>query len=145
VVVDASVAIKWLIPDRADEADTDKALALLSAIQDGSVQLIQPPHWLAKVAAVLARLSPNTVDDDVSDLHALELPVLDTPGMYLTAWELSRSLGQHLFDTLYHAVALEVDDTSLITADECYYRKASARGAISLLGSLRFPGGETGE
>jgi predicted nucleic acid-binding protein len=142
LVVDASVAVKWLLPDRADEADSEQALALLFGIRKGTVELIQPPHWLAEVAAVLARLSPDTIDDDVGDLYALELPVLDTPEMYLTACELARSLGHHLFDTLYHAVALEVKDTSLVTADEHYYRKASVRGSIVLLNSFSLPGGE---
>ena len=145
IAVDASVVIKWLLPDRADEADSERALALLSGIREGTVELIQPPHWLAEVAAVLARLSPDTVDDDVSDLYAMELPVLDAPGLYLTACELARSLGHHLFDTLYHAVALEVEDAVLITADEHYYRKASARGSIVLLSSFSPPGREAGE
>ena len=139
IVVDASVAIKWLLPDRSNEADSDQALALLSGVREGTVDLIQPPHWLAEVAAVLTRLSPQTVDDDVSDLYALEIPVLDTPGMYLTACELARSLGHHLFDTLYHAVALEMDATFLVTADQQYYRKASARGAIVLLSGFAPP------
>ena len=144
LVVDASVAIKWLLPDRAGEDDSDRALALLSAVRAGTVELIQPPHWLAEVAAVLARLSPDTVDDDVRDLYAMGLPVLDTPGMYLTACELARSLGHHLFDTLYHAVALEVKGASLVTADEHYHRKACARGSVILLESFSPAGGEPG-
>jgi predicted nucleic acid-binding protein len=140
IAVDASVVIKWLLPDRADEADSDRALALLSGIREGALEPIQPPHWLSEVAAVLARLTPDTVDDDVGDLYAMELPVLDTPGMYLTACELARSLGHHLFDTLYHAVALEVEGALLVTADEHYHRKACARGAIVLLSSFSPPG-----
>jgi predicted nucleic acid-binding protein len=140
IVVDASVVIKWLLPDRADQADSERALALLSGIQEGTLEAIQPPHWLAEVAAVLARLTPNTVDDDISDLYAMQLPVLDTPGIYLTACELARSLGHHLFDTLYHAVALEMEGALLVTADERYYRKASARGSIALLSNSSPPG-----
>jgi len=145
VVTDASVAIKWLLPDRGDEADSDKALALLDGIKAGTLDPVQPPHWLAEVAAVLARLSPETVDEDVLDLCALEFPVLDTPGLYLTACELARSLGHHLFDTLYHAVALEVAGATLVTADEHYYRKAAARGSIALLSSFSPPGPLAGE
>jgi hypothetical protein len=57
--VNASVAIKWLLPDRAGEADSDRALVLLWAVRAGTVELIQPPHWLAEATAVLARLSPD--------------------------------------------------------------------------------------
>jgi hypothetical protein len=42
-------------------------------------------------------------------------------------------LNHHVFDTLYHAVALSVPQTTLVTADETYYRKAQAFGAIRLL------------
>jgi len=45
---------------------------------------------------------------------------------------LSRQLGHHLFDTLYHAVAFE-EDTTLVIADERYYDKASVLGNIILL------------
>jgi predicted nucleic acid-binding protein len=136
LVVDASVAIKWLLPERDDEANSDKALALLAGVREGAIELIQPPHWLAEVAAALSRLSPATVEDDVVDLYALELPVLDTPTVYLTACELARSLNHHLFDTLYHAVALEAPNAALITADENYYRKGAVRGSITLLSSF---------
>jgi len=133
VVADASVMVKWLLPSGALEVGSDKAIALLSAVREGTIELIEPPHWLAEVAAVLARLSPQTLADDVADLYAMELPVLDTPGMYMTACELARNLGQHVFDTLYHAVALEMPSAMLITADERYYRKAFKRGSILLL------------
>jgi hypothetical protein len=104
IVVDASVAIKWLLPGREDEGDSDRALALLSRIRDGSLDIIQPPHWLAEIAAVLARLSPRTVNDDVADLYALELPVLDTPGMYLAACALARS--ESLGEWVDHSIEL---------------------------------------
>jgi predicted nucleic acid-binding protein len=131
--------LKWLLPSAEPEVDSDKAIALLSAVLEGTVDLIQPPHWLAEVAAVLARLSPQTAFDDVADLYAMELPVLDTPGVYLTACELARTLGQHVFDTLYHAVALETPSAILVTADERYYRKAVGCGSIVLLGRFTPP------
>jgi predicted nucleic acid-binding protein len=135
-VVDASVVVKWLAPDRTDEADSEIALGILSRVRDGTVELVQPPHWLAEVAAVLTRISPSTVMDDIADLYAMELPVLDSPEIYLAACELSSSLGQHLFDTLYHAVALHFDGTTLVTADERYYRKGASLGSIALLSDL---------
>jgi predicted nucleic acid-binding protein len=38
-----------------------------------------------------------------------------------------------MFDTLYHAVALHLTDTVLVTADRKYYEKASSLGRIVLL------------
>ena len=79
---------------------------------------------------MLSRLSPSTAELDVLDLWAMEAPVLATANVYLVASQLAIELQHHLFDTLYHAVALEADDAVLVTADERYYRKAQARGRI---------------
>ena len=47
--------------------------------------------------------------------------------------ELAIELKQHLFDTYYHAVALETADAMLITADERYLRAARTKGRIIYL------------
>ena len=54
VVIDASVALKWFFSAREDEAHVDNALEILRGIDDGKAQMVQPPHFLAEVAAVLA-------------------------------------------------------------------------------------------
>lgn len=130
IVVDASVTIKALLPENVREADSDRALDLWRRVREGRVWVCQPAHWLAEIAAVLARLSPDTVQDDVRDLHEMELPVLDTPAVYETACHLAVDLSHHLFDTLYHAVALNLDDGVLVTADESYRRKAVDWGRV---------------
>jgi predicted nucleic acid-binding protein len=45
-------------------------------------------------------------------------------------------LRHHLFDTLYHAVALE-RGASLVTADDAYFRKAYRLGGIVRLAEWR--------
>jgi len=40
------------------------------------------------------------------------------------------------FDTLYHAVALYQDNTTLVTADIIYFNKTSQEGKIILLSNL---------
>jgi predicted nucleic acid-binding protein len=47
------------------------------------------------------------------------------------ATQLAIETGRHLFDTLYHAVALEHDAATLVTADERYYSKAKRYGTIT--------------
>jgi predicted nucleic acid-binding protein len=129
VVVDASVVVKWLLPDSEREAPTEKALALLRSIRAGTVEPLQPPHWLAEVAAVLARLRPEIADSTLALLDALDLPVAADLAIYRRAARLATELGHHVFDTLYHAVALE-RGALLITADSRYQRKALHLGAI---------------
>jgi predicted nucleic acid-binding protein len=58
LVVDASVAIKWLIPQQPEEADVPQALVLLQKVEDGEIQLHQPPHFIAEVMGVIARICP---------------------------------------------------------------------------------------
>jgi len=130
LVVDASVSVKWFLPQHDDEQDTGRAMALLDALYGRKVRLFQPPHWLAETAAVITRISPETAVEDVIDLINLKVEIMEAPSIYLTACELSRELNHHLFDTLYHSVALNVRDAVLVTADERYFHKACDYGAI---------------
>ena len=133
VVADASVIVKWLLPAATQEQDMDAALSLLADFRDGKLLLREPPHWLAEVAAVLTRLCPHTADRDISDLHAMNVDVVDGIDVYRQASRLARSLNQHLFDTLYHAAALATPGATLITADHRYFRKAAPHGGLMLL------------
>jgi len=130
VVLDASVIVKWVFADRAEESHAFKALHILQLIKESRLSVVQPPHWLAETAAVIARLDPGRARKAVSLLYALELPVMTDVEVYQKACDLSTSLAQHLFDTLYHAVALHESGVMLVTADERYYRVAHRLGQI---------------
>ena len=133
LVVDASVVLKWLLDDPEAEEETARASELMRRVLAGEEELIQPNHWLAEVSAVLSRLSPDSAVQDVEMLHALELPIRDDASIYRRACQLSIELKQHVFDTLYHAVALETAEATLITADERYARAAAHLPGIVLL------------
>jgi predicted nucleic acid-binding protein len=111
----------------------DKATRLMEVILNGELPVLQPTHWIAEVGAVLARESPATAADDVTMLSALELPATDGPSVLRRGVELAVELKQHLFDTFYHAVALEHPDGVLITADERYLGAARTKGRIVAL------------
>ena len=130
IVVDASVVVKWLVQDPQREADTEKAERLLESVVKGEQPVLQPCHWISEVAAVLARTSSDTAADDAAMLCALELPLADEPAVLPRACELAIELKQHVFDTYYHAVALDTSDAVLVTADERYLRAARAKGRI---------------
>ncbi len=136
-VLDASVIVKWLIPESPIEHDVEQALALLAGLRDNTISVRQPPHWLAEVVAVGVRLKPDTITDDIADLQELGIfTETATQPIWETACSLSHRLHHHLFDTLYHAVALK-SDAVLITADEHYFRKAQNIGNILLLAGFR--------
>lgn len=136
LVVDASVAVKWFLHFRDDEAHAQQALDILAGLAEGAVQLIQPPHFIAEVAAVLATEKPDEALADLADLMELTWRQADEPLLSLDACELAIRLKHHVFDTLYHALALSTPGATLITADEAYYRKARSLGAICLLHDL---------
>jgi predicted nucleic acid-binding protein len=136
VVVDASVIVKWLLPDREEEENAGEALQVLQLIKASRLEVHQPPHWLAEAAAVVTRLCSDTAMDDIEDLCEMDFEILDSREVYLKACDLSFTLNHHLFDTLYHAVALNLPDAVLITADERYYRKAESVGHIVLLENI---------
>ena len=133
VVIDASVAVKWFVGASAGEPDVDRAMDVLRGIDEERLQLIQPPHFFAEVAAVLARVAPSGVRDNLHDLWRIRWDVEDSPSVYLLGVELAARLGHHLFDTLYHATAIHTEASTLITTDERYYAKARGQGRIRRL------------
>lgn len=139
VVVDASVAVKWFLQGNPDEQHTDRALRLLEQSVLGLLPMVQPSHFVAEVAAVLARLNPTGAQDDLFDLLYIRYRTLTSPEIYATALDLAMRYQHHLFDTLYHAVALHTPGAVLITADERYYAKAKLDGQISLLADFNLP------
>ena len=132
LVVDASVAVKWFIPDASREPDTDRAAMLPRSVKDGSVELLEPPHWMAEVAAVLTRLRPAIAGEAIDLMDAMELETAAHAGLHKCASRLAERLDQHLFDTLYHALAHE-SEAVLVTADNRYLRKARRVGRIAAL------------
>lgn len=134
-MLDASVALKWFFQQRPDEHGVEEALGVLNAMERGEVTLVQPPHFLAEMAAVLVREKGEDASEDLRDLQLLDWTTLDRSAVYGEAMRLARTYRYHLFDTLYHATALHVTDGRLLTADRRYYAKAAKEGQIELLGS----------
>lgn len=133
VVADASVALKWFLTDSLAEDHTDIALSIFEAAVLGRIQLFQPVHFIAEVAAVLARVKPTEAQSDLIDLIAIERRTVGNPKVYAHAVALATQLKHHLFDTLYHALALETPSAIFVTADRRYFTKAQHLGQIAWL------------
>ena len=76
-------------------------------------------------------------------VDAMELETTSDAEVYKHASRLAKQLNQHLFDTLYHAVAL-ANDALLVTADARYLRKATRVGNIVALDDWESPVGAAG-
>ena len=134
-VVDASVAVKWFAQGdwALSEEGVEPALDVLRASKTDALEFFQPPHFLAEVAAVLARLAPEKVQQNIDDLAALNITWAEPTVAYDRAIELSLQLKHHLFDTLYHALAFTIPGAVLVTADRRYFDKARHLGQIAWL------------
>jgi predicted nucleic acid-binding protein len=138
LVVDASVALKWFLRGHPTELHVEQAETVEAAIEQGATELFAPVHWTSEVISVLARTKPDSVDDALLFLRDVRPIVISGTPVLKRAADLSIDLNHHLFDTLYHAVALE-EGATLVTADEAYFNKAKELGAIQLLRDFRTP------
>jgi predicted nucleic acid-binding protein len=71
----------------------------------------------------------------IRPLSQAAIPVKATTPEYKLASQMALDLDHHLFDTLYHALALR-EQATLITADRRYFKKAADLGLINLLGDF---------
>ncbi|MBN8462567.1 MAG: type II toxin-antitoxin system VapC family toxin [Dechloromonas sp.] len=132
LTLDASVLLKWFF-QTPDESDFPQALAILNELRGGRAALIQPPHTLLEVAAVLIRKRPESIAADLDEVGAMLVDTtIEASRVLPHALHLAEALDHHLSDTLYHATAM-VADATLITADRRYFDKANSRGRILLL------------
>jgi predicted nucleic acid-binding protein len=138
-VVDASVAVKWFVAGNwaLREDHIDNALLLLHAAAQGSVHLLEPPHFMAEVAAVLARLKGDAALQDIDNLSALDITWAEPAQAVRHAVHLAIDLNHHVFDTLYHALALGTPGATLVTADRRHFDKCRHLGQVTWLPDWR--------
>ena len=132
VVVDASVAVKWVLRENGSDA----ADALLD--EDG---LIAPAIWLAEAANALwrrARMSEIAADEARERLLELQnAPVasIAIDAHIEQALMLATRLGHPVYDCLYLALAVR-QNTHVVTADRRFASAAAGElaGRVRLLG-----------
>ena len=136
VVVDASVAVKWLV----QEEHTEEAEELLRAWVDAGVPLAAPHFLPFEVANVLHKKSRRG-ELSVGDCVRQILQLLDTPFqlhqsalLHVRALELARQLQQGaVYDSHYLALAEQLD-CELWTADQRFHRATQGAWNVRLLG-----------
>jgi predicted nucleic acid-binding protein len=131
LVVDASVAIKWVVP----EPGSDAALALLRG------RLLAPDLLIAECANILwkkARLGEHTQAEALVAARLLEhtdIELAPIRPLLQRATELSIALRHPAYDCFYLALA-ETRGCPLVTADERLRLRAQAYGRSAHVLSL---------
>jgi predicted nucleic acid-binding protein len=133
IVIDASVALKWVLPEAHSEA----------AAKLQSEQLISPEFWLLEAANVLWRRhrrgeftaeQANVRLRELVNAPVAPLPIEPYVG---AALQLATAINHPVYDCLYLAVAVQ-SATYVVTADRRFAAAAQQPeldGRVRLLGS----------
>jgi predicted nucleic acid-binding protein len=128
-VVDASVVVKWFLPEPSRPA----ALRLLRHYQDDDIQLFAPALVILEVSSVFCKrirrgqMSTASAKEGYQFLK-IHAPILvDDEELIDVAMTLALASGQSVYDCLYLALALR-QRCEMITADEKFH--AAVTGAF---------------
>ncbi len=115
LIVDASVVVKWFIPERG----SIEAIKLLKS----SIQLFAPDIIRPEVANTFWKLHTRkmlTVDEVskiVENFLSCPIEICSSDALIAPAFEIAVSTGRTVYDSLYLALAIERNSV-LITADQ---------------------------
>ena len=127
VVVDASLAVKWLV----EEDDSDKAHAILQFWVDQDITRIAPHLMPFEVANALHRrvfrgeLNVGDSTRMIARLLESRLELHQPPNLHVRALQLASQLKQGAAYDAHYLVLAESAGCELWTADERFYRTAS--------------------
>jgi predicted nucleic acid-binding protein len=118
-VIDASVAVKWFIP----EPETEKARSLLGDYNRAVIDLVAPDLLVPEAANVFwkraerGEITGQEARDNLTDLLALSIPLVPSTVLAHSALALAHTHRRSVYDCIYLALALE-RDCDLVTSDE---------------------------
>ena len=127
LVVDASVAVKWHVPD---EAAADRAVALLEQFDRAEVALLAPYHIRYEVASAVAtatlgrqpRLSREQGEAATAEFLAVPIQTYLDARLIPAAFALVHEFGCACYDALYLALAVRLG-VPFVTADRKLYER----------------------
>jgi predicted nucleic acid-binding protein len=140
LVLDASVAGKWLVPER----DTDRARNLFDHWNDGRMEIIAPALLSAEIASMLSKrvargfLQPADGLRLFQDFSHFGLALIPIESLARAALGLSVRYRHPVYDCLYVALAAR-ERCSLVTADEKLFNAfAAVFPLVRLLADIEF-------
>ena len=140
LVLDASVAVKWVLPS-AKETLTTESLQLLKLYIDGAVNFIVPDIFWAEVGNVLwkgvrqRRWPQALAERAVRDVRDRGFFTVSSLGLLPEAIKIAFAHDRSVYDCLYVALAIQYK-IEMITADERLANALAARLPVKWLGAF---------
>lgn len=140
VVLDASVAVKWFLPEEV-ETLTPEALTLLHRCGKNEIQVTVPDLFWVEFGSVLwkairrGNYSKDSADAALAYLKGFEFPTVSSLELLDSAFEIATAFERTVYDSLYVALAVRTK-SHLITADERLANALAARFPVKWLGAI---------
>jgi predicted nucleic acid-binding protein len=141
IILDASVAAKWVLPQEAEALRTE-ARAVLKAHEERTVALITPELFWAEMGNLLwkacrrGELEREVARRQMDALLALGLTTQANPSLAAHALGLALAYDRTVYDATYLATALDCEAT-LLTADERLVNAVRGKLPVTWLGDWR--------
>ena len=139
VVVDASVAVKWFLPEDG-EALVSQALELLDAYDKDEVRFVVPDLFYVETASAIwkevraGRVLRAFANQVLVLLTQRKFPTVPSLKLLDKAFQIATDRGRNVYDCLYVALAVQAD-AQLITADERLANSLAAYFPVKWLGA----------
>ena len=140
LVLDASVAVKWVIPS-AGETLTAESFQLLKRYADGEINFIVPDVFWAEVGNVLwkgvrqRRWVQAVAEGAASEISHQDFFTVSSLTLLPEALKIAFAHECSVSDCLYVALAIQ-SNTEMITADERLANALAARLPVKWLGAF---------
>jgi len=140
VVVDASVAVKWYLPELEEDLAA-QAVALLDRYERKEMSFVVPDLFYTEIANAIwkavrvGRVARAFGDRALVLLTQREFPTVPSLKLLDTAFPIAMNHGRTVYDSLYVALAVQTK-TQLITADERLANSLSAHFPVRWLGAV---------
>lgn len=140
VVVDASVAVKWFLPENREPL-AEQSLALLNKYDQNEIRFVVPDLFYVEIASAIwkavrvGRVPRAFGDQALQLLTQREFATIPSLKLVDQAFQIATDHGRSMYDSLYVALAVQIS-SQLITADERLANSLAARFPVKWLGSI---------
>lgn len=140
LVLDASVAAKWMLPAKAEPLRTE-AYRILDGYGASAFELLVPDVFWAECGNIVwkavrqGRLSRDDAEVALISMLRRDFPTFPSAKLLPEALPIAFSYGRAVYDCLYVALAVR-SETQLITADERLANALAAHLPVKWLGAF---------